>query len=220
MRPITTFTITPSLPSQLERLRDLAYNIWWAWHMDAIDLFRRLDRDLWESTGHNPVLMLGTIEQEKLQRAAGDEAFLAHMDRVLGDLDRYMQSQATWYHGHHTSTAGGLSVAYFSAEFGLTDCIPNYSGGLGVLAGDHLKAASDLGLPLVGVGLLYQQGYFHQYLTTDGWQQERYPLNDFYTMPLRSQRQEDGSPLIIEVDYPGQKVKAQVWRVESNSRTS
>ncbi|HUW08579.1 MAG TPA: DUF3417 domain-containing protein, partial [Anaerolineae bacterium] len=154
MRPITTFTITPSLPSKLERLRDLAYNIWWAWHMDAIDLFRRLDRDLWESTGHNPVLMLGTIEQEKLQRAAGDEAFLAHMDRVLGDMDRYMQSQTTWYHGLHTSTAGDFAVAYFSAEFGLTDCIPNYSGGLGVLAGDHLKSASDLGLPLVGVGLL------------------------------------------------------------------
>jgi len=214
MRPITSFTITPSLPSNLERLRDLSYNIWWAWHMDAIDLFRRLDRDLWESTGHNPVLMLGTIEQEKLTRAALDEAFLAHMDRVLDDLDRYMESQSTWYHGQHTSTAGDLSVAYFSAEFGLTDCIPNYSGGLGVLAGDHLKAASDLGLPLVGVGLLYQQGYFHQYLTTDGWQQERYPLNDFYTMPLKAQRQEDGSPLIIEVDYPGHKVKAQVWRVQ------
>ena len=214
-KPISTFTITPRLPAKLERLRDLAYNLWWAWHMDAIDLFRRLDRDLWETTGHNPVLMLGTVEQEKLERAADDEAFLAHMDRVMGELDRYMRSRTTWYHQQHRSGQNNdLVVAYFSAEFGLTDCIPNYSGGLGVLAGDHLKSASDLGLPLVGVGLLYQQGYFHQYLSTDGWQQERYPLNDFYTMPLRPQRNGDGTPVIIEVDYPGHKTKAQVWRVQ------
>jgi starch phosphorylase len=214
MRPISTLTIAPSLPAKLERLRDLAYNLWWAWNMDAIDLFRRLDRDLWETSGHNPVLMLGTIEQSRLERAAADEAFLAHMDRVLGDMDRYVHSQTTWYHRQHDAADPRLAVAYFSAEFGLTDCIPNYSGGLGVLAGDHLKSASDLGLPLVGVGLLYQQGYFHQYLSSDGWQQERYPLNDFYTMPLRLERGEDGEPLIVEVDYPGHRVKAQVWRVQ------
>ena len=213
MRPIRTFTITPSLPARLERLRDLAYNLWWAWHMEAIDLFRRLDRDLWETTGHNPVLMLGTVEQEKLEIAAQDEAFLAHMDRVLEELDRYMRSETTWYRKQH-SFSDDLTVAYFSAEFGLTDCIHNYSGGLGVLAGDHLKSASDLGLPLVGVGLLYQQGYFHQYLSSDGWQQEEYPVNDFYTMPLRVERRKDGSPVTIEVDYPGHKVKAQVWRVQ------
>ena len=213
MRPIYTFTIIPTLPPKIERLRDLAYNLWWAWHMEAIDLFRRLDRDLWETTGHNPVLMLGTVVQEKLERAAQDEAFLAHMDRVLAEFDRYMQSQTTWYQKQHSFSAG-LTVAYFSAEFGLTDCIHNYSGGLGVLAGDHLKSASDLGLPLVGVGLLYQQGYFHQYLSTDGWQQEEYPKNDFYTMPIQLERREDGTPVTIEVDYPGHKVRAQVWRVQ------
>jgi starch phosphorylase len=213
MRPIHTLTISPSLPPRLERLRDLAYNLWWAWHLEAIDLFRRLDRDLWETSGHNPVLMLGTVAQEKLENAAQDEAFLAHMDRVLEDFDRYMTSTTTWYRKQHTFS-DSLTVAYFSAEFGLTDCIHNYSGGLGVLAGDHLKSASDLGLPLVGVGLLYQQGYFHQYLSSDGWQQEEYPLNDFYTMPLRVEHRADGSPVIVEIEYPGQRVKAQVWRVQ------
>lgn len=213
MRPIKTYTITPALPPRIERLRDLAYNIWWAWHMEAINLFRRLDRDLWESTKHNPVLMLGTISQDKLQRAAEDEAFLAHLDRVLADLDRYLANQNTYYDKQH-SVSRDLIVAYFSAEFGLTDCIPNYSGGLGVLAGDHLKSASDLGFPLVGVGLLYQLGYFHQYLSTDGWQQELYPLNDFYTMPLQQARHEDGSVVKVEVDFPAGTVKAQVWRVQ------
>ncbi len=213
MRPIRSFTILPSLPERLERLRELAYNLWWCWHMEAIDLFRRLDRDLWEETGHNPVLMLGRIDQEKLERASRDEAFLAHMERVLGEFDRYTRSQNTWYRKRY-GTSGEPVVAYFSAEFGLTDCIPNYSGGLGILAGDHLKSASDLGLPLVGVGLLYQQGYFRQYLSADGWQLERYPLNDFYTMPLHLERHQDGTPVTIEVSHPGRKVKAQIWRVQ------
>jgi len=213
MYPIRIFTITPALPTRLERLRELAHNLWWSWHMEAIDLFRRLDRDLWERTGHNPVLMLGTIEQEKLERAAQDEAFLAHMERVLEQFDSYMQSQTGWYQKQHGSSQG-LVIAYFSPEFGLTDCISSYSGGLGILAGDHLKSASDLGLPLVGIGLLYQQGYFRQYLSTDGWQLEQYPRNDFYTMPIQLERGQDGTPVTIEVSYPGHRVKAQVWRVQ------
>ena len=213
MRPVQTFTILPSLPEGLERLRELAYNLWWCWHMEAIDLFRRLDRDLWEETGHNPVLMLGRVEQEKLERASRDEAFRAYMERVLGDFDRYMECQTTWYQEKY-GPSEGPAIAYFSAEFGLTDCIPNYSGGLGILAGDHLKSASDLGLPLVGVGLLYQQGYFRQYLSADGWQLERYPLNDFYTMPLQLERHQDGTPVTIEVGYPGHRIKAQIWRVQ------
>ncbi|MDY7039781.1 MAG: alpha-glucan family phosphorylase [Chloroflexota bacterium] len=213
MRPVYTFSILPSLPARLERLRELAYNLWWSWNMEAIELFRRLGRDLWETTGHNPVLILGSIEQERLDKAARDEAFLAHMDRVLEKFDRYMQRQTTWYQKKYGPSPESV-IAYFTAEFGLTDCIPNYSGGLGVLAGDHLKSASDLGLPLVGVGLLYQQGYFHQYLSVDGWQQERYPENDFYTMPIQLEQHADGTPVVVEVDYPGHQVKAQVWRVQ------
>lgn len=213
MHPICAFTIVPSLPPRLERLRELAYNLWWSWHMEAIDLFRRLDRDLWEQAGHNPVLMLGTIEQEKLETAAGDEAFLVHMERVLQEFDHYMQGRATWCQEKHDCSQG-LVIAYFSAEFGLTDCLANYCGGLGILAADHLKSASDLGLPLVGVGLLYQKGYCRQYLSAHGWQQEQFPENDFSTMPVQLERYQDGRPVTIEVTYPGHQVSAQVWRVQ------
>ncbi|NET36841.1 MAG: glycosyltransferase family 1 protein [Cyanothece sp. SIO1E1] len=213
MRPIQTFNVSPALPERLEPLRKVAYNIHWDWDFAAIDLFRRLDRDLWEASHHNPVLMLGTISQERLQEVADDEGFIAQMDRVAQKLEDYLQAR-TWYHKHRAAAQPGECYAYFSAEFGLTSCLPIYSGGLGVLAGDHLKSASDLGLPLVGVGLLYQKGYFAQYLNADGWQQERYPINDFYNMPLHLERNPDGSELRIEVDYPNRTVYARVWRVQ------
>jgi starch phosphorylase len=227
MQPIRTFNISPSLPPRLEKLRQLAYNLHWDWNVETKDLFRRLDIDLWESSHHNPVLMLGTISQARLQEAAEDEGFLAQMDRAARQLEEYLQER-TWYRKNRRQetadkrqeTAGSnLShstecYAYFSAEFGLVDCLPIYSGGLGVLAGDHLKSASDLGLPLVGVGLLYQQGYFAQYLNADGWQQERYLSNDFYNMPLHLERNSDGSELRIGVNYPGRTVYARVWRVQ------
>ncbi len=215
MQPIRTFNVSPSLPSRLEPLRKLAYNLHWDWSVEAKDLFRRLDPDLWESSRHNPVLMLGTISQGRLTEVVEDEGFLAQMDRAAQQLEDYLKER-TWYQKQRAGKPKEC-YAYFSAEFGLADCLPVYSGGLGVLAGDHLKSASDLGLPLVGVGLLYQQGYFAQYLNADGWQQERYPINDFYNMPIHLERKEDGSELIIEVDYPGRKVYARVWRVQVGS---
>jgi len=156
--------------------------------------------------------MLGTISQSRLLEVVEDEGFLAQMDRSARQLEDYLQER-TWYQKQREHKPKEC-YAYFSAEFGLVDCLPVYSGGLGVLAGDHLKSASDLGLPLVGVGLLYQQGYFAQYLNADGWQQERYLLNDFYNMPLHLERNADGSELRIAVDYPGRKVYARVWRVQ------
>ncbi len=220
MRPSHTFRVIPSLPPRLERLRDLAHNLWWTWNHEAIGLFRRLDRDLWETSGHNPVLMLGTIRQERLEQVAEDDGFLAHCDRVHREFDRYLKSKGTWYHKTYGKAAEGQApgvsehrIAYFSAEFGLTESLGIYAGGLGILAGDHLKSATDLGLPLIAVGLLYQQGYFRQYLNPDGWQQELYPDNDFYNLPLTLERQLSGTPLVIEVEYPGRIVKAQVWRV-------
>ncbi|MBD2302669.1 MULTISPECIES: alpha-glucan family phosphorylase [Nostocales] len=212
MQPIRTFNVSPSLPPRLEPLRRLAYNLHWDWNVETKDLFRRLDRDLWESSHHNPVLMLGTISQARLLEVVEDDGFLAQMDRAARQLDDYLQ-EGTWYQKQRAQKPKEC-YAYFSAEFGLVDCLPVYSGGLGVLAGDHLKSASDLGLPLVGVGLLYQQGYFAQYLNADGWQQERYPINDFYNMPLHLERNPDGSELQIAVDYPGRKVYARVWRVQ------
>ncbi|MFM7449021.1 MAG: alpha-glucan family phosphorylase [Leptolyngbyaceae cyanobacterium] len=221
MRPIRTFNVAPSLPPRLEPLRKLAYNLYWDWNSETNELFRRLDMERWESSCHNPVLMLGSLSQKRLQEVAEDEGFLAQMDRAAQQLDTYL-SDRTWYRKNRVPVANGQAAsqppqecyAYFSAEFGLTDCLPIYSGGLGVLSGDHLKSASDLGLPLVGVGLLYQEGYFAQYLNADGWQQERYPTNDFYNMPLHLERHPDGSELRIAVNYPGRVVYARVWRVQ------
>lgn len=229
MRPIRTFNVSPSLPPKLEPLRTLAYNLYWDWNLETKDLFRRLDADLWESSRHNPVLMLGTISQERLQEVADDEGFLAQMERASLQLETYL-TERMWYRKHRSQTLPAIishrqlvednhrstpeCYAYFSAEFGLTDCLPIYSGGLGILAGDHLKSASDLGLPLVGVGLLYQEGYFAQYLNADGWQQERYPINDFYNMPIHLERDEYDRELRIEVEYPGRIVYARVWRVQ------
>ena len=213
MRPIRTFNVIPSLPPRLEPLRILAYNLHWDWDSDTADLFRRLDTDLWESSRYNPVLMLGTISQSRLQEVVEDEGFLAQMDRALQHLEDYLNNR-TWYKKYRPTPTPRECYAYFSMEFGLTSCMPVYSGGLGVLAGDHLKSASDLGLPLVAVGLLYQEGYFAQYLNADGWQQERYPINDFYNMPLHLERDADGDELRIGVDYPGRTVYARVWRVQ------
>jgi starch phosphorylase len=213
VKPIHTFTVIPSLPAPLERLRDLAYNLRWAWNHETIALFRRLDSDLWEATGHNPVLMLGAIDQAQLEAAAADEGFLAHLGRVSRGLDAYLSGESTWFRRAHGSTKGPL-VAYFSAEFGLTECLSIFAGGLGVLSGDHLKSSSDLGIPLVGMGLLYQQGYFEQYLNEAGWQQEAYEDNDFHNLPLTLERQADGTALTVKVPYPGREVTAQVWRAQ------
>src|SRR5271165_5298700 len=215
MKPIGTFSVIPSLPPAIERLRNIAYNLRWAWSHDTIELFRRLDRDLWEITGHNPVQMLGTIAQEKLETASRDDAFLAHVDRMSQELETYLQSESSWFRRLYSDRGGKpLTIAYFSAEFGLTECLSIFAGGLGILAGDHLKSASDLGIPLVGVGLLYQQGYFRQYLNQAGWQQESYEDNDFHNLPITPVCRADGKPLTIQVEYPGSTVAAQIWRAQ------
>jgi glycogen phosphorylase len=213
MQPIRTFNVSPSLPAALEPLRQLAYNLYWDWNTEIKELFRRLDRDLWETTRHNPVALLARVSQSRLQEVAADDGFLAHMERALGELNTYLNDRS-WYKHQRTNRAGKECFAYFCAEFGLVDCLPIYSGGLGVLAGDHLKSASDLGLPLVAVGLLYQKGYFAQYLNAEGWQQERYPVNDFHNIPVQLERKADGTELRIAVEYPGRMVYARVWRVQ------
>jgi starch phosphorylase len=213
MRPVKTFHVRPLLPEQLRPLQDLAYNLRWSWHHETIGLFRRLDRDLWEQTYHNPVLMLGAISQERLQEAAHDEAFLAHLDRVRRGLDEYLTRRAKRPRRPGPPGKGPL-VAYFSMEFGPTECLPIYSGGLGILAGDSLKSASDLGYRLVGVGLLYQKGYFRQYLSPEGWQQELRPVNDFSSMPVLPFRDEHGSPQRVTVQLGGFTALVQLWRVQ------
>jgi starch phosphorylase len=211
VRPVQTFSVTPRLPDSLSPLRDLAFNIAWCWSSEAVRLFRRLDPTLWEETYHNPVRMLGEISQERLYTVADDAGFKAHMNRVRSQMERYL-TEDRWFQRSH-SDGFQCTTAYFSAEFGLTECVPIYSGGLGILAGDHLKSASDLGLPLVGVGLLYQKGYFQQYLNADGWQQERYPVNDFYTMPVSFVTAPDGNPVLVDLQFPGRVVRARLAKV-------
>ena len=205
MKPLSTFKVRPTLPEPLASLIDVAHNLRWSWDHGGIDLFRRLDERLWESTGHNPVAMLGRVEQSALESAAHDDSFLAHLKGVKERLDIYLTGEGSWYRRDH-SREDKLLVAYFSAEFGITECLSIFAGGLGVLAGDHVKAASDLGLPLVGVGLLYQQGYFRQYLNAAGWQQEAYEDNDFHTLPV-----ELVPNLTVQVDLPQGPLTAQVW---------
>jgi starch phosphorylase len=212
MAHITKFTVVPKLPEKIERLRDVAQNLYWSWFPEAVGLFFRIDPDLWNSLNHNPIRMLGIVSQERLEELAVDDTFLAHLQRVWARMQEYMGS-STW-HERYPDTPKEFSVAYFSAEFGVHECVSIYSGGLGVLAGDHLKAASDLALPLVGIGLLYREGYHSQYLNADGWQQERYPQNDFYTMPLTLVRDDNGDDLLIEVEYPERPVKARIWKCQ------
>ena len=160
MQHLNTFTVTPSLPKRLEPLLEIAHNLWWTWNPEAVELFRRVDHDLWVKTGHNPVMLLGSVDQDRLRQLEGDDVFLAHLDRVNEALTRYLQ-MPTWATRAHPEFADAR-MAYFSMEFGLAECLPVYSGGLGVLSGDHFKSTSELGLPAVGVGLLYRQGFFHQ----------------------------------------------------------
>lgn len=215
MPTIHAFHVTPYIPPSLEGLQKIAHNLRWAWNHEAAELFLHLDRNLWERTGHNPVQMLAETPQERLKELERDEAFLRRIERVSRSLEEYMNSTTTWFQRRYADAlAKGVRVAYFSMEFGLTECVPNYSGGLGVLAGDHLKSASDLDIPLAGVGLLYQQGYFRQHLNGDGWQQERYPENDFYHMPVSVVQDGEGKPLVVGVEFPGRTVYAQVWKVQ------
>ncbi len=211
-RIIRTFTVLPHLPERLQALHKLAYNMWWCWNPEAVSLFRRIDDDTFDAVDNSPVKLLSAIDQVRLEQLQRDEGFLAHLDRVEAAFDHYLNS-TTWFRETY-GEAANCRVAYFSAEFGIHESVPIYSGGLGVLAGDHLKSASDLGIPLVGVGLMYREGYFRQYLNVDGWQQERYPENDFFNLPLIPETQANGSSLLISVPFPGRDVFARIWRIQ------
>lgn len=209
-----TVTVVPSLPEKLEPLQRLAQNLWFTWNPDVIELWRRLDRDLWEESQHNPVRMLSSMSQQQLEEAGRNESFLLHMDRVLGALDQYMNIKTPYSFHLEKGLDPGFLVAYFSMEVGMTEALPIYSGGLGVLSGDHLKSASNLNLPLVGVSLLYKQGYFGQYLNEEGWQQEYYAANDFENMPVRQEKDADGNPVEFTLDIQGRTVRVNIYRVQ------
>ena len=183
MPTLRRFTVVPRLPPSLEHLREIAHNLWWAWEPLARELFDRIDLDLWEEVHGNPIELLSRIGQQRLDELASDDAFVSHLETVHERYRHYM-SREGWFSKRFPEAATSR-IAYFSMEYGLHQSLPIYSGGLGVLAGDHLKTASDLGLPLVGVGLAYAEGYFRQVLNDDGWQGERYPINDWHRLPVQ-----------------------------------
>ncbi len=211
---IKAFQVFPDVPAPLQPLLEMANNLWWVWHPDAVELFRRLDRDLWVEVHHNPVKLLGIIDQKKLADTVANDGYMAQLTRVYQAF-KYHLKETGWFGKAHAAAPEEKKpflVAYFSAEFGLHESLPVYSGGLGVLAGDHLKSASEIGLPLVAMGLLYRNGYFQQYLSADGWQQEAYPEMDFYNLPIEPVKHTDGSPVQVRVDLPENAVFCKVWR--------
>jgi starch phosphorylase len=200
------------LPRRFNRLAQLAYNLWWTWGPEASRMFLRIDPILWEKTNHNPIRFLNQVDQTCLKNLTHDRYFLDHYDRVMRSFDEYMRPSETWFTRAHGEQRGKV-VAYFSSEFGLHETMPIYAGGLGVLSGDHVKGASDIGLPMVSVGFLYTQGYFSQHISEDGWQEARYQRLKFEEMPVLPLLNEQGQPLTISVELPGRNVLARLWEV-------
>ena len=211
MPTVRSFTVLPTLPDALKDIEFISKNMFWSWNHDFLELFKRIDSNLWTACGHNPVKLLGSVSQARLESLADNQGFLGQLQQAAEKLKSYL-NMPTWYEKVCSRCTKPI-IAYFSAEFGIHECLPIYAGGLGILAGDHLKSASDLGVPLVGIGLLYRKGYFRQYLNIDGWQQETYVENEYYNMPIELVRKESGRPLTISVEYPGRCVVAQIWCV-------
>ncbi|HEX3295281.1 MAG TPA: alpha-glucan family phosphorylase, partial [Nocardioides sp.] len=210
MRAIRRFTVRPVLPPPLSALGDLAGNLRWSWHPPTQDVFAEVDPGIWESTKHDPVRLLGAVTPERLEDLASDQGFLDRLGSAKADLDAYLGGER-WY-GRRAGDQAPTRIAYFSPEFGITAVLPQYSGGLGILAGDHLTAASDLGVPLVGVGLLYHAGYFKQSLSREGWQLEQYPVLDPDELPISLLREENGARATISIAMPGgPELLAKIW---------
>jgi starch phosphorylase len=202
----------PPLPERLNRLDELAIDLWWSWHPEARVIFRRLDYALWRATAHNPVLMLRLVQRHKIERAATDAEFLWLYDRAVSALDAARGAHHTWW-ANRFPQFGGQTIAYFSAEFALHQSLPIYAGGLGVLAGDHCKEAADLGVPLIGVGFMYPQGYFHQHVSAEGWQEESYERLNWADAPIEPAMTADGKPCITAVPLGDRSVLVAVWQV-------
>jgi starch phosphorylase len=210
MKHLQPFQVFPAIPAPLSFLDELSRNLWWSWHHDAKELFRRIDPNLWRESGQNPIVFSTLISASRLKELAGDESFLAHQKRVKELYENSVLSKPKLTASPFEPNG---TIAYFSMEFGIHESLPFFAGGLGVLAGDHLKAASDLMLPVTGVSLLYRQGYFRQYLNLDGMQQEEYPEADLYTFPTERALDAEGKELYISITGPNGEIHAQVWKI-------
>ena len=211
MKAIRRFTVRTVLPEALSGLEELSSNLRWSWHEPTKQLFASISPEGWEASGHDPIGLLGAVDPERLDELASDDDFVARTDALRDELHTYL-SEPRWY---QTLADAPASIAYFSPEYGIAAALPQYSGGLGILAGDHLKSASDLGVPLVGVGLLYRSGYFAQSITNDGWQQESYPVQDPDGLPVTVLREPDGTPVTVTLALPDDRsLSARVWIAE------
>jgi len=210
MDHLQIFQVLPNIPEKLSFLEELSRNLWWSWKQDAIRLFRRIDPSLWKESKHNPIIFLTRISQTRLEELAIDESFLAHQDRVKELFWKRVCATVDW--SEYLSGKEGVT-AYFSMEFGIHESLPLFAGGLGILAGDHLKASSNMGLPLLGISLLYQHGYFHQFLDQNGRQQEEYLETDLYSLPVEKARDRSGNEIYISVTGPDGEIHASVWMI-------
>ena len=205
-------TVNPQLPKNINRLQEIANNLWWSWNSEFLRLFKSIDNDLWETVGKNPIKFLKRVSQERIEMASNDEKFVKEYNKVVKNFDDYMTSKDTWFNKKYPENKNDL-IAYFSAEYGLDEIIPIYSGGLGILSGDHLKSASDLGIPLVGVGLLYKNGYFNQKIEGYGIQTSEYNNIDLENLPINPVKNEKGEDLIIYVKFPKRRLYLKVWQI-------
>src|SRR3990167_5994820 len=201
------------LPPRLARLKDLAYNLWWSWHPEARALFKEIDLTLWAEMHHNPVSLLRSCPPARLERLAADAGFLTRLDSVIAAFDRYMTTDQTWFAKNHPEMKG-KNIGYFSAEFGVHNSLKIYSGGLGILAGDHCKSASDLGVPLVGVGFMYPEGYVVQKMSSDGWQQNVYESVNWDVSPVRPVFGPSGGRMLLDIPLGRGTIKVAVWKVQ------
>ena len=205
-------TVVPQLPQRINKLSEIANNLWWSWNTEYLRLFEVMDQDLWDVSERNPVKFLKMISQEKIERAINDQEFLKKYDRVVENYENYMNSKNTWFTKNHPSNSKDL-IAYFSAEYGLDEIVPIYSGGLGILSGDHLKSASDLGLPFIAVGLLYKNGYFHQRINSRGEQCSEYYNIDLYNLPILPVKDNVGDDVIIDIPLEEKTLYLKLWQI-------
>ena len=205
-------TVNPQLPKRINQLLDIANNLWWSWNTEFLRLFKDIDSDLWDTVGKNPVKFLKLVSQDKLEDVANDSKFIKEYDEVVNNFNSYMGTKETWFSKNYPNNKNDL-IAYFSAEYGIDEILPIYSGGLGILSGDHLKSASDLGLPFVAVGLLYKNGYFNQKIDGYGNQKTEYNNIDLDNLPILPVKDEEGNDLIIDVEFPDRKLYLKVWKI-------
>ncbi len=205
-------TVNPQLPKRIDKLSKIANNLWWSWNTDFLKLFKEIDIDLWETIGKNPVKFLKLVSQEKLEQAVENEEFLKEYDKIIDDYENYINSKATWFSRSYPNNKNDL-IAYFSAEYGLDEILPIYSGGLGILSGDHLKSASDLGIPFVAVGLLYKNGYFNQKINANGLQETEYKEINITSLPISPVKDYENKDIIVTIEFPKSKLYLKVWKI-------